>query len=518
MLRNLKTNLFKFAQADIFCYNSGMQFIIENRINKLNINKAQALFLLVIVGDGVAIKYGEFYSLLSGVDRKIIDGVLKQNKFKEGIVKLVRSSDYQGFVFLVTVEKLDIEKLRLLTRQFARATKAENIKTIAFNVNDYELSKSAEEIATNILMAQFDFSRNFKKEPKEGWQYLEKVFIFSSKHNKEIQKEIIKGEILGEAINRARMLSSYPPSHMTPMALAEAAIDMGRENKNLLVEIFNEKKLKSLGMNAILAVGQGSANKPCLIIMEYKGGKAGERPLAFVGKGVTFDSGGLNLKPGDGMADMHMDMSGGASVLCAIKAIAQLKLPVNVVAIVPAVENMPSGLSYRQGDIIKAYGGKTIEIGNTDAEGRVILADAIEYSKTRNPKIIFTLATLTGAAMVALGTRMSALFVKGNHKLQDKIQKIGDECGDLLWPLPLSDLNEKDVEGNFADVTNTHKNNSRYGGASSAAAFLSHFAKPFPFAYIDMAPRMLVNPEEEFLSKGATGYGVRLFVEIVKMN
>ena len=491
-----------------------MQFIIESRINKLTTNRAQALFLPITVDGGAAIKYGEFYSLLSGLDQKIIDGVLKQNKFKEGIVKLIKLSDYQGYIFLATVSKLDIEKLRLLTRHFVRATKAENIKTIGFNMRDVELS--AEEIVTNILMAQFDFSRNFKTEPKEGWQYLEKVLIFTSENNKEIQKQIKSGEILGEAINAARMLSSYPPSHMMPMALAEAASDMGRENKNLLVEIFNEKKLKSFGMNAILAVGAGSANKPCLIILEYKGGKVGERPISLVGKGVTFDSGGLNLKPGDSMADMHMDMSGGASVLCAIKAIAQLKLPVNVVAIVPAVENMPSGLSYRQGDIIKAYGGKTIEIGNTDAEGRVILADAIEYAKTKNPKIIFTLATLTGAAMVALGTRMSALFIKDNLELQNKIQKIGADCGDLLWPLPLTDLNEKDVEGNFADVTNTHKNNSRYGGASSAAAFLSHFAKPFPLAHIDMAPRMLVNPEEEFLSKGATGYGVRLFVEIVR--
>ena len=201
-----------------------------------------------------------------------------------------------------------------------------------------------------------------------------------------------------------------------------------------------------------------------------------------------------------------------------IKSDSAMKLPVNVIGIVPAVENMPSGFSYRQGDIIKAYGGKTIEIGNTDAEGRVILAEAIEYAKSKNPKIIFTLATLTGAAMVALGTRMAALFVKDNHELQDKIQKIGDKCGEKLWPLPLSDFNEKDVEGNFADVINTHKRNSRYGGASSAAAFLSCFAKPFYFAHIDMAPRMLVNPEEEFLAKGATGYGVRLLYEIAKSN
>jgi len=294
----------------------------------------------------------------------------------------------------------------------------------------------------------------------------------------------------------------------------EAAQDIAKTSKKIELTIFDEARLKSEGMNAILAVGRGSVNPPRLIIMEYKGGKSNDEPLALVGKGVTFDSGGLNLKPGEGMADMHMDMSGGAAVLAAIKAIAALELPVNIVGLVPAVENMPSGTSYRQGDIIKAYGGKTIEIGNTDAEGRVIMADAIEYAKTKKPALIFTIATLTGAAVSALGMRASALFVKNNKPLQDAMQQLGEESGDRLWPLPLWDEHEKDVEGTYADVTNTSKSGSRYGWALFAAAFLSHFAKPLPFVHVDMAPRMTTIPEEEFLSKGASGYGVKLIVEL----
>jgi len=213
---------------------------------------------------------------------------------------------------------------------------------------------------------------------------------------------------------------------------------------------------------------------------------------------------------------MQMDMSGGAAVIYAIRAIAALKLPINVFGFIPAVENMPSGLSYRQGDIIKAYGGKTIEIGNTDAEGRVILADAIEYAKTKKPELIVEISTLTGAAQVALGQRMAALFVKNNRPLQDALQAIGEVSGDLVWPMPLFSEHEGDVEGNLADVTNTHKNSSRWGGAISAAAFLSKFAGTQPFAHIDMAPRMLTLPEEEQLSRGAAGFGVRLFVELAK--
>lgn len=267
-------------------------------------------------------------------------------------------------------------------------------------------------------------------------------------------------------------------------------------------------------MNAILAVGGGSASPPRLVIMEYSGGKKGDKPLALVGKGVTFDSGGLNLKPGDHMADMQMDMSGGAAVIYGIAAIAKLKLPINVIGLVPAVENMVSGLSYRQGDIVKAYGGKTIEIGNTDAEGRVILADAIEYAKTKKPVLVVEISTLTGAAEVALGQRVAAIFIKNNKPLSDAMQKIGDECGDLVWPMPLWDEHEKDVEGNLADTINTHKSNSRWGGAITGAAFLSKFAGEQPFVHIDMAPRMLTLPDEEQLSRGAAGFGVRLFVTL----
>ncbi len=365
-------------------------------------------------------------------------------------------------------------------------------------------------------MVHFDFSEEFKTAPKGGWKRVEEVTLFTYHEGKGVTESVKRGETVGDGVNRCRVLANYPPGDMKPEGLVEAAKTIAKESSSISITVFDEKRMKVEGMNAILAVGQGSISPPRLIIMEYRGGMAKEKPLALVGKGVTFDSGGLNLKPGEAMTDMHMDMSGGAAVLCAISAIAKLKLPVNVIGLVPAVENMPSGISYRQGDIIKAYGGKTIEIGNTDAEGRVILADAIEYAKTKKPALIVTLATLTGAAEVALGERFAALFVKNNQPLQDKLQELGDASGDAVWPMPLTKEYERDVEGNLADLINTNRRATRYGGAIHAAAFLSQFAKPANFAHIDMAPRMTTLPDEEFLSKGAAGFGVRYFVELAQ--
>jgi leucyl aminopeptidase len=262
-----------------------------------------------------------------------------------------------------------------------------------------------------------------------------------------------------------------------------------------------------------LGVGQGSSAKPRLIIMEYKGGAKDEKPIAFVGKGVTFDTGGVNIKSSDGMTDMHLDMSGGAAVIGAMSAIARLKLPINVCGLVPAAENMVSGESYRPGDILKSYSGKTIEVLNTDAEGRIILADAISYAKTKNPELIFDVATLTGAACVALGSRASGTFTQ-DENLSQFLSTVGEKSGDYVWPLPMWEEYEDEVRGTFGDVANLGKY-GRAGGATSAAMFLWQFAKPNLWAHLDIAPTM-TSIESDVLSKGATGTGVRIMVEIAK--
>ncbi len=456
---------------------------------------------------------------LDKADQSLIATSVKSKLWKTGEMKLLQLNKAPAQVMLVDIKDITERKFGLMIRQFTRVAKSEGAKCAGVYLEDFERENISTEtgvaaIAEHATLAHFDFSENFKTPPKEGWKHIEEIKLFTYHDAKKIEEAIAKGKTIGESINLCRTLANYPPGDMTPSALVEAAQDIAKTSKKIELTIFDEARLKSEGMNAILAVGKGSVNPPRLIIMEYNGGVKGDESLALVGKGVTFDSGGLNLKPGEGMADMHMDMSGGAAVLAAIKAIAALELPINIVGLVPAVENMPSGTSYRQGDVIKAYGGKTIEIGNTDAEGRVIMADAIEYAKTKKPAMILTIATLTGAAVSALGMRASALFVKNNKPLQDAMQQLGEETGDRLWPLPLWDEHEHDVEGTYADVTNTSKGGSRYGWALFAAAFLSHFAKPLPFVHVDMAPRMTTLPDEEFLSKGASGYGVKLIYEL----
>jgi leucyl aminopeptidase len=305
---------------------------------------------------------------------------------------------------------------------------------------------------------------------------------------------------------------------MTPSKLASAAVDAA---KGLPIElkILDEHTMRELGMGAILGVGKGSEDKPKFIVMEYKGGDEGERPIVLIGKGVTFDTGGLNLKPSDAMYEMHLDMSGGAAVIHSIVLAARLKIKKNIVALIPAVENMPSGSSYHPGDVLRSMSGKTIEILNTDAEGRVILADALHYAKQYKPKLVVDVATLTGAAMVAFGSRASAIFSKDDELLL-RVRDLGEESGDYVWPMPLWDEYENDVRGTFGDWANMGKN--RMGGAIHGAMFLYQFTKDnsgkqaYPWVHIDIAPRM-TSAEGDNLSKGAAGEPVRLLKKIIEL-
>ena len=231
-----------------------------------------------------------------------------------------------------------------------------------------------------------------------------------------------------------------------------------------------------------------------------------------VGKGVTFDTGGINLKPGDSMLGMNMDMSGGAAVIHALAAAARLKVKKNIVVLVPAVENMPSGTSYRPGDILRSMSGKTIQVDNTDAEGRIILADALTYAKRYDPALVVDVATLTGAAVVALGERASALFTQ-DRDLEQRFRELGETSGDYVWPLPLWDEYDAEIKGTFGDVSNLGK--TRWGGAITAAAFLKQFADGYPWVHLDIAPRMTA-VEGEYLAKGAAGAPVRLLVKLLE--
>jgi leucyl aminopeptidase len=289
--------------------------------------------------------------------------------------------------------------------------------------------------------------------------------------------------------------------------------------------VLGEKEMEKQNMRAILSVGRGSDEESKFIIMEYWGEKSRRPkgvgiptktsgPIVLIGKGVTFDAGGINLKPSSSLLGMNMDMSGGAAVIHAIALTAKMKLKKNVVGLIPSVENMASGKSYRPGDVIRSMSGKTIEILNTDAEGRVILADALTYAQKYKPEVVIDVATLTGAAIVALGERASAFFTE-NDELAKNLEKIGEKTGDYVWRLPLWEEYENEIKGSLGDWTNVHNKDSRNGGAIYGAIFLQQFIKNFKWAHIDIAPRMTAMAGEN-LATGALGAPVRLLYKFIE--
>lgn len=328
-----------------------------------------------------------------------------------------------------------------------------------------------------------------------------------------IRKGAQAGESIAQSTNLARDLSNEPGSVHTPAWMAAQARKLGRE-LDLRVSVLGEPELRKEKMGAILAVGRGSAHPPRLIVLEYGPKKASKRrpTIALVGKGITFDSGGISIKPAASMNEMKHDMSGGAAVIGAMRAIALLKLPLRVVGIVAAAQNMPDGEAYLPGDVVTSASGKTIEVLNTDAEGRVVLADALHYASRFSPSATIDLATLTGACVVALGSVCCG--VMGNdEKLIAKVRAAGERTHERAWPLPLWEEHKKQVKGNVGDVKNTA---GREAGTSTAGAFLSHFVDETPWAHLDIAGTAWTSKDDAYCVKGATGFGVRLLVELLQ--
>ncbi|MEE9245850.1 MAG: leucyl aminopeptidase [Gemmatimonadota bacterium] len=317
------------------------------------------------------------------------------------------------------------------------------------------------------------------------------------------------GEVLGRAQNFARELAVRPGNVATPAYLAEQAQALGKD-LDLEVTVLTPHAMREEGMGALLAVAAGSDEEPRFIVMEYKGGGK-EAPLVLVGKGVTFDSGGLSLKPPAGMESMKYDMSGAAAVIGAMKAIAELGPKVNVVGLVPSVENLPSAHSMRPGDIIRAHSGTTIEVLNTDAEGRLILADALSYAARYEPKAMVDAATLTGAAVIALGHH--AIVLMGTEPdLLEQLQEAGERSGERVWQLPLWEEYREQLKSDIADIKNT---GGRPAGTITAGMFLREFVGSIPWAHLDIAGTAWANEAGPYQPKGPTGVGVRLFTEWV---
>lgn len=461
--------------------------------------------------------------LLSATDRNFLVSELNSFKWgdKDAVIHGLPSQPGRKLIVLGLGDKNKWQrrKMFLAARRVVTMLKNCRLDSAAINLDDFAVRGVApDELISlaiqNMLMADFAFVI-YKERPKDGWPEIKNIQIVC-RSNKKMELALKEGVVIGTEVNECRRLANTPGGIMTPAKLAQEAVTVGKRTPAIKVKILDAKKIKELGMGGVIGVAQGSVEKPKFIIMEYgpalrlRSGQA--RPIVFVGKGVTFDTGGINLKPGESSYEMHMDMSGGAAVIHAVEAIAKLRLPVRVVGLIPAVENMPSGSSYRPGDILKSITGKTIEVLNTDAEGRVILADALGYAQGYNPSLVVDVATLTGAAMRALGQRMSALFANQDRLLKIG-QQIGDQTGDFVWPMPLWEEHDEEIQGTFGDVANAHK--TPYGGAILGAAFLKQFVGDFPWIHLDIAPTM-TTIDGQYLAKGAAGASVRFLVELAK--
>jgi leucyl aminopeptidase len=326
----------------------------------------------------------------------------------------------------------------------------------------------------------------------------------------ELDAAVSRGQVLAESQNFTRALANEPANLLTPLQMAAAAREMSQQ-QGLECEVLERSELERLGMGALLGVAQGSAAPPALIVIRYRPQQAASSAhLGLVGKGVTFDTGGISIKPSEGMEKMKYDMCGGAAMLGAMRAIAQLKPPIAVTAFVPCVENMPGSRAQRPGDIVTAMSGKTIEVLNTDAEGRLILADALAYARRQGCTHLVDAATLTGAIVVALGHIHVGLF-SNNDAMRDRVLRAARAEGERMWPMPLDDDYQEGLKTPFADIANI---GSRWGGAVTAAIFLREFAEDTPWVHLDIAGTAYLEEAQPHMPKGPTGLPVRTLVRL----
>jgi leucyl aminopeptidase len=352
---------------------------------------------------------------------------------------------------------------------------------------------------------RFDAPRGKKDGKQEQERGARKMaLIISEPTSAQLEGAVRRGQAIAEGMALAKDLGNLPGNACNPTFLADTALALGKEF-DFKVEVLERDEMENLGMGSALSVGRGSRQPPKFIIMHYQGAAATKKPIVLVGKGITFDTGGISLKPGDDLDMMKYDMSGAGSVLGTFKMLARLVLPINVVGLIPATENMPGGNATRPGDVVKSMSGQTIEILNTDAEGRLILCDALTYAERFEPECVIDIATLTGACVVALGAITSGLFAN-DEALAAELFRSGIDAGDRAWQLPLWEEYQEQLKSNFADMSNI---GGRPAGAVTAACFLARFAKAFKWAHLDVAGTASVSGE----AKGSTGRPVPLLSE-----
>ena len=415
-------------------------------------------------------------------------------------------------------DKLTLDHIRQTAGSAATYARDLRAKTLATTTHGIERAQcapanAAQAIVEGMVLGLYRFDK-YKTEDRERGEIATLSLVEGeAERAQSLHRSAEIGRVLGESANLARTLINHPANEMTPTILAQQAQQMAREC-GVRCEILERKDMEQLGMGLLLGVAQGSQQPPKFIVLEYGGGPPQRDHIVFVGKGITFDTGGISIKPAEGMERMKYDMSGGAAVIGALRAIATLKLPYHVIGLIPTTENMPGGSATKPGDVHRAMNGKTAEVINTDAEGRLILGDALAYAARYNPVACVDLATLTGACVVALGHE--AIGMMGNpegQELMQRLRRAGDRSGERVWQLPLWDEYLEYVKSDVADVKNVGM--GRAAGSIAGAAFLVKFVDGYPWVHLDIAGTAWADRDRPYKPKGGTGVGVRLLTQML---
>ena len=358
-----------------------------------------------------------------------------------------------------------------------------SLPSSTFDTKDLNDCSFLQKLGTSLENKSYTYDAKLNKKNKSV-NYLKKVSISieSKESDSKLRKSLKIGQVVGQGMNVAKDLANLPGNVCTPSYLASTSKSAANKYENLTCRVYGEKEMKKMGMDCLLSVGNGSAQESKLISMNYQGGKKGDQPYAIVGKGITFDTGGISLKPPATMDEMKFDMCGAASVIGTMQVVSELKLPINIVGVVASAENMPGSKATKPGDVVRTMSGQTVEILNTDAEGRLVLADALTFVERFNPKTVVDIATLTGAVIMALGYSTSGLM-SNNEELAEDLLSAGKKSSDKAWQLPIWDIYQKDLDSNFADIANI----GGRAGTITAACFLSRFAENYPWAHLDVA-------------------------------
>jgi leucyl aminopeptidase len=408
-------------------------------------------------------------------------------------------------------KEFNSERLRRVAAAAALGARQRRVQRMAWlNRGDVPLLTAVQAATEGVALSAFSPDRY--KSGERGAPPLEEALIVAAsvEEPSELEAAIERGRILGESSNIARELSNEPSNVLTPAIFAERAAEICGA-AGIAVNVLGEREIRELGMGLLLGVARGSAEPPRVIVMRHSPPGAPQTPvLGLIGKGITFDTGGISIKPAEGMERMKDDMAGGAAVVCAMRAIGLLNAPINVIGIVPTTENMPGGRALKPGDVLTSASGKTVEVINTDAEGRLILGDGLWYAQKLGATHLVDVATLTGAAVVALGKGTSAIFGQPDSWV-DVVRNTADAAGDRCWPMPLFDEYSDQLRSEIADLLNT---GGRPAGACTAAMFLKEFAGTLPWAHLDVAGTAWLDDAKPWMAKGASGVAVRALAEL----